>query len=234
MRTTIPKISRKSRATELAAVITNLIEAYREVNLAEDTHLQAIFDLLKSKNKSLITAINCNKRESLLKQKDGVRNEAVRALVALVEGYRHFPEPAVREAAVQFFAIFNKYGLSILKESYAIESTLLCSLLEELTAPATAAVLAIMPGTVQLLAKLSEAQEAFQAELTDYEAEKAEESTLKSATTIKNEIFLEANGTFVLYLKAMARVDAATYGSFAQTASQLIGDSNSAVNKRVK
>ncbi len=231
---TIPKISRKSRVTEVAAVITNLIEAYKEANISQDKHLLSIFDVLKLKNESLITAINRSKRESLLNEKDGLRDEAARALVTLAKGYRHFPDATVREAAVQFFAIFDKYGLAMLKESYAIESTLLNSLLEELAASATAEVLATMPGTVQLLTNLSEAQEAFQAELTDYEAEKAEESTLKSATAIKNEILDETNGTLLLYLQAMATVSNAQYGGFAHIAHQLISENNSAVKRRVK
>ncbi len=229
----IPKIKTQSKVAEVGAIITNLLEAYATAGLAEDLNLAAMFDALQQQNTALITAINRSKRESALAEKDDARDDATRAVVALANGYRHFPDPAVQAAAETFFAIFDKYGHSMLEESYAIESTLLTSMLEELMAPGMAQKLAKMPGLSQLMVAVLDAQEAFQEELNVYEAEKAVQADLQSASALKKLILAEANDKFVVYMRAMSVVNEGHYGSFAQTVSQLIGDSNGAVKRRV-
>ncbi len=230
---TIPKISIKGKVAEVAATITNLLEAYATAGLAEDLNLAAMFDALQEKNTALITAINRSKRESALAEKDDARDDAARAVVALANGYLHFPDPAVQAAAEVFFSIFDRYGHSMLEESYAIESTLLTSMLQELMEPGMAQKLAKMPGLSQLMVAVLDAQEAFQDELNAYEEEKAAESDLQSASTLKKLILAAANQKLVVYMRAMVVVNEAKYGSFATRLSQLISESNGAVKKRV-
>ncbi len=131
----IEKLISNSRVTEVDAVSLRMNGAYAGSGLDTDAHLQTMFTQLSSLSGSLTTAINRSKAESTLDEFDTKRDEQVRALSYLIMGFLHHPDPGIKEAAAAVEKIFDKYGVAITGESYATESSLITSLLEDLSAP---------------------------------------------------------------------------------------------------
>lgn len=228
----VPKISRQSRTTEVDATIKLIIQAYKETQLQSDPYLPALFGTISTISLDLTKAINRSKRESILDDKDSIRDDALRAPFYLVQGYRHHPDATIESAATTVTTVLDKYGIGIATESYAIESSLIESLLQDLSEGEIPTEIEKLPGLADLITKLTAAQAEFEAERLSYEQDKAQETTTKSATAVKRLMLEELNGKLVIYLRAMAQVDETTYGSFVRTLSEIIGNNNSSVKKR--
>lgn len=230
----IEKLIAKSRVTEVDAVSMRLTGAYKTTGLNTDLHLLNMFDTLEPLSATLSSAINRIKAESILEEKDEIRDNEVRALFYLVMGFVHHPDAAVKNAAHKVEKIFEKYGMAITNESYATESSLIVSLLEDLSKQKLQDAIAQLSGCAETIAALQAAQTDFEASRIAYEQKKAEEGTQKNATTIKKEVVALINDKIVVYLRAMGVVDEPSYGSFARTVAEIIANNNEVVKKRAK
>ena len=230
----INNLMSKSRVTEVDAVSMRMIGAYKNTTLSSDAHLPKIYNELEPKSAMLTVAINRWKVESVLEIKDEVRDDKGRALFFMVMGYVHHPDPAVKAAAQKVEKVLENYGLSILGESYAVESSLVNSLLADLAKPKLQDAIAALSGLAEVVAELQVAQTDFEETRIAYEEEKAKEGTLENATTIKKEVVAIINDKLVVYLRAMILVDEATFGDFARTIAEIIDDNNEVVKKRRK
>lgn len=230
----IEKLSSVSRVTEVDAASMRMIGAYKTTGLSTDPHLGAMFASLESQSAALTSAIKRSKAESELELKDEVRDRQVRALFYLVQGYLHHPDATIKAAAQTVDNIFEKYGLSITGESYASESSLIASLLGDLSKQKTTDAIALLPGCADVIIVLQNAQTEFETARIAYEQEKAEESTLLNATKIKAGVLGIINEKIVVYLRAMELVDEPVYGAFARTIAMIIADNNEVVKKRKK
>lgn len=230
----IDNLMSTSRVTEVDAVSMRMLGAYQTTSLSTDQHLSAMFTGLESLSTALTAAINRGKAESDLEEKDEARDTQIRALYYVVMGFLHHPDAAIRQAAQTVDKVFEKYGVSITGESYATESSLIASLLNELSKQKIQDVIAILPGCDDVITALQAAQQAFETARITYEQEKAEESTQASATKQKPEIVALINEKIVVYLRAMEVVDVETYGAFARTIATIIAENNEVVKKRRK
>ena len=230
----IEKLMTNSRVTEVSAVAVRAIGAYNNTGLGTDTHLAGIFASISDASSKLTQAINRSKAGSILEEKDEVRDQQFRGLFYLVQGFLHHPTPAVQEAAVLVNEALGRYGLSVVSESYATESSLISSLLADLSGTGLQAAIAALPGCVDMVSGLQSAQAEFETARIAYEEEKGEESTPDNATAIKKEVVKLINGQLVVYLRAMVQVDEATYGGFSRTLAEIIDDNNEVVRKRSK
>lgn len=129
----IEKLIQQSRVTEVDAVSMRMIGAYNTTTLSSDPHLNTMFTDLTSLSAALTAAINRSKAESDLELKDEARDQQVRALYYLVQGYLHHPDPVIQKAAETIDKVFENYGLRIIGESYATESSMIASLLDDLS-----------------------------------------------------------------------------------------------------
>ncbi len=223
-----------SRTTEVDAVSLRTIGAYKNTSLSSDAHLASIFTGLETESARLTAAIKRSKAESELEVKDEVRDDKVRAIHYLLMGLLHHPDPAIQNAAEEVENVFDNYGLSILGESYATESSLATSLLGDFSKPKLQVAIAALSGCTEIVAALQAAQTDFEATRIVYEEEKAKEGTLENATIIKKEVANIINDNLVVYLRAMLQVDEPTYGDFARTIAMIIADNNEVVKKRRK
>lgn len=230
----IEKLILTSRTTEVDAVSLRMIGAYKNTSLSSDAHLASIFTGLETESARLTAAIKRSKAESKLEVKDEVRDDKVRAIHYLLMGLLHHPEPAIQNAAEEVGNVFGNYGLSILGESYATESSLVTSLLGDFAKPKLQVAIAALSGCAEIIAGLQAAQADFEQTRIAYEAEKAKEGTLENATIIKKEVVTIINDKTVVYLRAMFQVDEPTYGDFARTITMIIADNNEMVKKRRK
>lgn len=229
----IPKINYKSRNAEVDGTAKRMINAWNSAGIANDAHLTTIFDLVDAGEKKLLTAINRSKAESQLEEKDEVRDNQFRLLYNLVQGALGHPDPLVRTAAEKLFAIFDRYSLAIVNENYVTESSLLGSLLEELSDASLETSVAAVSGCTELIAALQAAQDDFENIRTAYEAEKDQDSKADSATTLKKQLLRTVNKKLVAYLQVVLENDEAKYGGLAGTLTQIIADNNAVVKKRL-
>lgn len=230
----IDNLKSTSRVTEVDAVSMRMLGAYQTTSLSSDPHLSTMFTELESLSAALTAAINRSKAESDLEEKDEARDTQIRALYYLVMGFLHHPDAAIQQAAQTVNKVFEKYGVSITGESYATESSLIASLLDELSKQKIQDAIALLPGCVDVITALQAAQQAFEAARITYEQEKAQESTQASATKQKPELVALINDKIVVYLRAMEVVDEETYGAFARTIATIIAENNEVVKKRRK
>ena len=230
----IPNLMSKSRVTEVSAATMRIDGAYKKTSLNSDPHLVSMFTALETQSARLNAAINRSKAESELEEKDEVRDNKVRALYYLILGLVHHPNPEIKAAALEVEKVFDKYGVAITGGSYATESALIVSMLDDLAKPKLQLAITLLSGSAEIIAELQAAQDDFEETRIIYESEKAEEGTQENATTIKKEVLELLNGKVVIYLRAMELVDEPVYGAFARTLAEIILDNNEAVRKRDK
>ena len=228
----IEKIILKSRTTEIHGTTRTINTSFQQSGLTEDVTLAEIFTRLVTANDELGVAIDRSKVESILADKDDVRDEAVRAVGYLVQGYLYFPSQEVREAAATVKKVFDKYGLSVTEESYVVESSHIVSMLGDFADRALSASIALLPGVSDNIANLQAAEDDFENTRAQFAEEEAEESTQLNATTLKKNVVAIINDDLVQFLRYGERFQAATYGSFAATVARIIDDNNAQVKKR--
>lgn len=229
----IDKLIAKSRVTEVNDVATRISGAFEKSGLT-DSYLVSTITALDAGNLKLSLAIKRSKAESDLEEKDEVRDANYRSLYYLLNGAVYHPTKDIREAAQLLMDVFNKYGLAIVGESYATESSLIGSLLLDYQKPKYQTAIAKISGCAELIAALQASQTAFEEARIAYETEKAKEGMVENATEVKKVVIETINGKLVVYLRAMEQVNPATFGAFAATCAQIIADNNEQVKKRQK
>lgn len=230
----ISKLIAKSRTTEVSATTSRLVGAFQKTSLNSDAHLAGIFTSLENESALFSSAIKRMKAESDLEEADEKRDQSDRGLYYLVLGFTHHPDATIKAAAEKIYAVLENYGLSMLSDSYATESSLINSMLGDLAKPALQDSIAALSGCAELIATVKADQENFEAARITWEEEKAEEGTQDNATAIKKRVIALVNDQLVVYLRAMEQVDVETYGAFARTVAEIIADNNETVKKRRK
>lgn len=226
------KLKGSSRTTEVDAILKQLIALHKSAAIDGDIYLSQIFDELNPLSEKLTSAINQFHTESMLEEKDNVRDDAVRSIYFLLQGYSHHPDSLIQSAAAAIHKIFDTYGIEMIHESYAVESSLVDSMLKQFAEEESVSHISNLPGLTELIATLQDAESDFEHCRLAYEKEKAIESQRSSATQLKKEIVEIVNGKLVVYLQAMFAVDEPKYGDLVRTTAELINVNNSAVKKR--
>ena len=221
-----------SRNGEVLDVLDGIVNAYNASSLTKDPYLVAIFAELQPKSTLMVAAINRSKAESQRDQADSVRDNKIRALWFGVQSALYNDDSAIKTAAVKVNTILDKYGMGIVDEAYALESSLVKSLLADLADPSLADSVAAIPGCAGNIAQLSAAQDAFTAASDAFAADKSTDKEQKTASELKKEIIDLINLSLVRYLNGMQAVNNAEYGALANNIAQLIADNNSLVNRR--
>ncbi len=229
----IEKLISQSRVTEVNDVATRTSGAFKASGLA-DAYLSATFTSLDAANLKLSMVIKRSKAESDLEEKDETRDNKVRSFYYLVQGFSHHPTQTIKEAAQLLLNLFDNYGLAMVGESYATESSLVSSLLLDLAKPKFQQGIALLSGCAELIAELQVAQTDFEQARIAYETEKAKEGMVDNATLVKKEVVTIINDKIVVYLRAMEQVNPETFGVFASTCGQIIADNNEQVKRRSK
>jgi hypothetical protein len=227
----IDKLIAKSRVTEVNDVATRTSGAFKESGIA-DPYLITTFSSLDAANLKLSMVIKRTKAESDLEEKDEVRDNDIRAFYHLTNGFLYHPVKKMKEAAQLLMEVFNKYGLKIIGESYATESSLVGSMLLDYAKPEYAGAIDTLSGCADLISALQTAQSDFEQARIAYETEQAKEGMVDNATLVKNEVVTILNDKIVLYLRAMEQAIPETFGVFAGIIAQIIADNNEQVKKR--
>ncbi|WP_303917486.1 DUF6261 family protein [Draconibacterium sediminis] len=228
----IERMNTTSRTTDVHGTTRLLINAYLQSGLTEDRTLTPMFTTITQTNTALGDAIDRSKAQSILADKDAIRDAADRAVGYLVKGYTYHPDEAIRNAALVVEAVFNKYGFSVTEEGYVTESSHLVSMLADFAAPEVQAAIALLSGVAENIGILQAAQDDFENTQTQYAEELAEEDNLPNATELKKEVLALVNDDLVIFLRSADRFQAETYGAFAAVVAKIIADMNETVRKR--
>lgn len=221
------KLSSRLRITETDAASDALVRLFTAAGLKDD-FLSGAFAELASLSARLTTAIRQDTADSRLDEKDAARDAAVRDLGTLIQGYTAIPVAEKKAAARRLDAVFSKYGKRIVNETYATESSLIESLLEDLGALEAEA--RMLEGVAELVAGLRTAQDEFNAANDDFTAAKTARSA--SATQVKKELVALVNLKIVPYLGAVGGAE--PYRDFVAKAEAEIARANAASERRTK
>ena len=230
----IEKINSKSRNSEFDTLNTRITKVYQDSNLKDDTYLPSIFKLLKPISIQFAEAVDRQKEESELSEKDEIRDNAGRKFYYLVSGYIHHPDKEISEAAKKVMNVFDHYGLEIFSMSYAIESSKINSLLLHLEEPEIKDSIANLSGITEVLTELKQSQKEFENVYLHHQKAKSQSNNEDNATELRKELINILNGKLIPYLNGVYGVDPEKYGSFVHEISAHISSNNSNVKTRAK
>lgn len=184
------KVISKVRVTEVDGLSDALVRLYKsDEGVSSDVFLKSVMDEIEKLSVAITTAIKKDKVLSNLEEADIVRDEAVKNLSTLLDGYEVFPVAAKKEAAQKLKTVFDKYRKSIITANYVSESSLIESLLEDFSKEEEA--VSLLDGIKEILEQIRSAQDAFVKASDEYNAAstvKTESaSSLKKASSFCNQ-----------------------------------------------
>lgn len=225
------KVISKVRVTEVDGLSDALVRLYKaDEGVSSDVFLKSVMDEIEKLSVSITTAIKQDKVLSNLEEADGVRDEAVKNLLTLLDGYSVFPVAAKKEAAQKLKTVFDKYRKSIITANYVSESSLIESLLEDFSKEEET--VSLLDGIKEILEQIRSAQDAFVKASDEYNAA----STVKteSASSLKKPLLSAINDKLIPYITAMKMANSAVYADFATKSEGEIKRVNELVSRRGK
>lgn len=222
---------RVTEADNLSNAIVRLFKAEVDANsdVGGDAYLKDTFVEVEALSASLTTAIKADKASSNLDAADSKRDEIIRQLNAALRGYANLPIPAFQTAATLLLAIMAKYK-GITAESYARESSLIKSLLEDLGSDDAKNAISALQGVGELVSALTVAQNEFDQANDAFNTATALKT--ESASSLKKPLLTLINDHIVPYLTAMQLAKPGIYGEFVSKVENEINRANQAVAKR--
>ena len=142
-----------SRTTEVDAVSDQIVAMYEaRTALKTEPYLAATMATLKSQSEQITEAIKRLKVLSELEDLDAVRDSAISALGHVLNGYANMPTDDARQHTPPLKKVFDNYTFSITRENYESESSLIESLLADLSATALQVHITALPGVSEAIA----------------------------------------------------------------------------------
>ena len=224
------KIRVNCRVTELDTVSDVLVHLYKaDTAVAGDDYLKGVMAEVGEYSDKITSAIKSDKTASTLDAADAKRDEVIRSLGTLLNGYAVIPIADKKAAAEKLLATFGKYK-GITGESYANESSLVESMIEDFAADSLADSIKALEGVSSYLADLRAAQDEFNKANDEFTA--ASTSKGESATSLKKPLLSAINDKLVPYLTAMNLANKAVYGDFTAKVESEIDKINASVAHR--
>lgn len=229
------KLDVRSRITEIDDVTERILVLFeRETQLQEEVFLKPTFAQMKTIAKQITEAIKRDVASSKLEEADLRRDNWVRSLNTALLGYRALPVQSLKENAETLYTIFSKYGVKITKENYAVESSLIESLLQDLSADELKEPIKALVGIGEIISQLRTEQTAFTTLRAEHEKSVSQQKNAPTATELKKTLLELINAKLVPYLIAMKIANSAQYEPFANAVEQIITDTNEVVKRRNK
>ncbi len=227
------KLSTKIRISELADVSARLVALFKgEKSLAEDVFLKPLFAQIEEKSVALSVAIKKESVISKLDELDGLRDDTIRDLRSALAGYASLRTAEIKESAEQLLAIFDRYGLKIVKENFSEESGHIESMLRDFSEAPAKALVEKLGGIKEILQELQERQSAFNTERVAYEKTLSVQGATASASVLKKPLLELLNAKLLSFLTAMKEQE--NYRGFAAGVARFIDEMNETITRRGK
>lgn len=222
------------RITDADTVSDALVRLYKDAAakegaIAKDAALAAIMGEVERLSADITTAIKKDKVSTSLEAADARRDEIIRQLGTLLAGYGAIPLADKKAAADSLLAVYNKYGKSIAAETYARESSLIESMLEDFAAESLADAIALLDGVGDLIGGLRAAQDDFNK--ANDSATAALTAKGESAYSVKKPLLAAINEKLAPYITAMGAVSA-EYADLGARADVEIAKANASVARK--
>ena len=226
------KIRTTVRVTELDTISDVLLRLYKaDSGIAGDDYLKSTMAEIGSLSERITIAIKADKIASTLDESDVKRDEIIRSLGTLLNGYAVIPIAEKKAAAEKLLEVFNKYK-GITAESYANESSFIESMLKDYAASELADSIKALDGVGSYIADLRTAQDEFNKANDEFTASNVNKN--ESASALKKPLLAAINDKLVAYLTEIKLVNSAVYGDFVSKAESEIEKMNASVAKRGK
>ena len=228
------KVRPSVRITDADTVSDALVRLYKDAAakkgaIGKDAALAAIMGEVEKLSADITTAIKKDKVSTSLEEADARRDEIIRSLGTLLTGYGAIPLADKKDAADRLLAVYNKYGKSIATETYARESSLIESMLEDFAADSLADAITLLDGVGDLIGGLRSAQDEFNK--TNDSATAALTAKGESAYSVKKPLLAAINDRLVPYITAMGAVSP-EYADFGTRADVEIAKANASVARK--
>lgn len=224
-----------ARLPEVVDTASRLLILFeKEVLLQSDVILKAIFEQTKQISEQLSEAIKSDRYVSDLEQADKLRDEVVKNLSLILKGYTVMPFEEVKQAGIRVNAVFEKYGLSIIRENYAVASAHIESLLDDLEEPHIVSNIEKLSGVEETIAQLTKAQKDFNEKRVSYQKAIGEQKTKLKSSELKKQLLHNINSALIPYLTSLKSLKKAEALSFIEGVAKVISDTNSGILARSK
>ena len=228
------KVRPSVRITDADTVSDALVRLYKDAAakkgaIGKDAALAAIMGEVEKLSADITTAIKKDKVSTSLEEADARRDEIIRQLGTLLTGYGAIPLADKKDAAEKLLAVYNKYGKSIATETYARESSLIESMLEDFAAESLADAIRALDGVGDLISSLRTAQDEFNK--TNDSATAALTAKGESAYSVKKPLLAAINDRLVPYITAMGAVSP-EYADLGTRADVEIAKANASVARK--
>lgn len=227
------RLDARARTTEVDDTSDRLLVLYKnEAALTEDPFLKPLFAEMQTLSDQITEAIKRDRVLSEMEDADAVTETALRALNAVLKGYRAMPLEQYSTAGKALYAVMEKYKLKILRLNYADQSSNIEALLMDLSAPALKPYIDVLPGVSEAMANLRGAQTNFTGKRVAYERTVAINAQDASASELKKPLLELINARLVPFLGVSKMVNPDAFTHFADTVAQAIESTNAAVRRR--
>ncbi len=194
--------------------------------------LKPLFAQIEEKSVALSVAIKKESVISKLDELDGLRDDTIRDLRSALAGYASLRTAEIKESAEQLLAIFDRYGLKIVKENFSEESGHIESMLRDFSEAPAKALVEKLGGIKEILQELQERQSAFNTERVAYEKTLSVQGATASASVLKKPLLELLNAKLLSFLTAMKEQE--NYRGFAAGVARFIDEMNETIARRGK
>ncbi|PBC74534.1 DUF6261 family protein [Fibrobacter intestinalis] len=228
------KIKNQARINEIGGIANTILRIYRADSSAQkDVYLKNVMAEVEDLSGRITTAILQDKVVSNLNKADDGRDEALKAFGALVSGYTAHPSEEKRASALSLKGVYDKYAKAgIVNASYTEESSMIESLLEELSSVDARANMAKLDGVSELLEGIRSAQDSFNTASDVYV--KAKGGKAECASNFKKSLLSSLNNRLLSYLSMMSLTENASLAEFSRNLDSEIARLNENIAKHQK
>lgn len=230
----ISKMYARGRVTEVSACISQLFEAYQNSTIATDEKIGPFFTKMETLNSNLIDTFHQVQMKSKLLDKDDVLDASIRTLNGFIIGASCNPNAAIKDPAMVLKEVIDGYGMGILAESYAIQSTLVKSLFRDLSTPEMQAHVAVIPACADVLQAAKDAYSEFENTRLEQEVAKAKEKDTVIASKVRDDLVSLYNEIIYFYLMGQIVINDPDFVAFGKIADQIVSKYNASVKNRLK
>ena len=207
------KLNRNFKISLVVVVVSAMERIYETLlSLKEDAYFADLMAKIKSDLDIIVSATRADKIASELEASDIERDDIVRKLGTLIDGWSVMPDERAEKGKV-LSAVFSKFGKQIAAAPYAQESLLVKSLLSDLSAEKCAAAVKDLDGVSYYIKALEAAQAKFDAASDSYRDAKIGKG--ENATDAKKRLMNAVNTTLATYVTAMVASRGGDYKIFA-------------------
>lgn len=221
------KLNRNFKISLVVVVVSAMMRIYETLSsLKEDAYFADLMAKIQKDLDIIVSVTRADKIASELESVDLERDDIVRKLGTLIEGWCVMPDERAEMGKV-LSSVFGKFGKQIAAAPYAQESLLVKSLISDLKAEKCAEAVKTLDGVSYYIKALETAQAKFDAASDAFRDAKIDKG--ENATDAKKRLLTAVNTSLATYVTAMAASRGGDYKIFSDKVDAEINKAASSV-----